>query len=391
MAKKIMFVDDETQVLKALVRTFMDTDYYVCCAESGKQALELMEKDNFDLIVSDMRMPNMDGYQLLCEMKARYPKTLRIILSGYSDERVVLKALQRNIAKFYIFKPWENDNLVKLVDQIFETEKILTDNNLLALINNIDELPTVNTNYQNIISSIDNDGDVIEISRLIEQDPSITSKLLHIANSAYYGVKTGSIKQAITYLGLANVRNLILSTSIIDSFSKLKAPEKILQDLWKHAYITNKLLFKVYENFLDKKLPETCMSAGLLHNVGVIFLIQIFKDKHIICIKDVIKSKKSLIKLEYETFGISHHEAGGYLMMWWDLPFPIVETALYHHDPFNDNIVNKELMYAVHIAERYSWRLMGIDFEPCVNEEAFKLLGMEKGIFEEKLAQMSIV
>lgn len=64
----------------------------------------------------------MDGYQLLRMVKDQYPRVLRVVLSGYSDEKLVIKALQQNIAKFYIFKPWNNEKLLKLVEQIFDTE-----------------------------------------------------------------------------------------------------------------------------------------------------------------------------------------------------------------------------------------------------------------------------
>jgi len=151
--KRILFVDDEVQILKSLTRLFIDTDYDVLTAESGAEALKVLENEEVNLVVSDMRMPNMDGYQLLCKVREKYPKILRVILSGYADEKIVFKALQQNISKLYLFKPWNNDLLLKLVEQIFETEDLLSNSDLLLLINNIEELPTIASSFQMRISS----------------------------------------------------------------------------------------------------------------------------------------------------------------------------------------------------------------------------------------------
>lgn len=124
MHRKILFVDDEIHILKSLTRVFIDTDYQIFTANSGANALSILREQEVDLIVSDMRMPNMDGYELLYKVKIEYPDIQRVILSGYADEKLIYKALQQNIAKYHISKPWENDKLIKLMDQIFETEAL---------------------------------------------------------------------------------------------------------------------------------------------------------------------------------------------------------------------------------------------------------------------------
>lgn len=391
MKKKLLFVDDEPQVLKALVRTFMETDYEICTAESGVCALKILGQEDVDLIITDMRMPNMDGYQLLCEVKEKHPNVLRIILSGYSDEGLIFKALLRNVAKLYAFKPWENDKLIKSVDQIFETEELLKNKNLLTLINNIDELPALKSNYQRILSSIDNNEEIDDISNLIEKDQSIATKLLHVVNSACYGVKTGSVKHAVTYLGLSNLRNLILSTSVVETLGTFSIPEHLLKGIWDHAFITNRVLNFLYHTFLKKKLPETSMSAGLLHNIGIVLLLSCYKEEYVKCMKKAQEDNTDVEKLENQFFGISHYQTGGYLLKWWDLPFPIVESALYHNAPLNDSIVNKELLYGLHIAERYASKLLNKPPEGKFLEETFSLLGIDPQEFEERLHQSVII
>lgn len=384
--KRILFVDDEIQILKSLSRLFIDKEYDVVTAENGEDALKILESQEINLIVSDMRMPNMDGYQLLSKVREKYPKILRVILSGYADETITFRALQQNIAKLYMFKPWKNDMLIKLVEQIFETEDLLSHSDLLLLINNIEELPTIQSSYQRIIGMIEKDTDhLTEIAREIERDLSISTKVLHIANSAFYGVKTGSIKQAVTYLGLQNIRNLILATSIMDSISVTGVGMDFAQKVWEHAFLTNKILFFIFEKCLKKKMSELANSAGLLHNIGIVFMLKFFSKNYINFVNKTVDEGFVFIELEKAEFKVTHQETGGYLLRWWDLPFPIVEAALYHHNPFDERIVNSELVIGVHIAQKYAWDMMEISQMTGFHSEAFERIGLKQSEFEEKL------
>ena len=103
MRKRILFVDDEVKVLKSFETLFADTDYEIIAAENGMQALDVIENQEIDLIISDMRMPNMTGYELLSEVKKKFPHIVRVLLSVPAEERIIFDSLQKNIAKLYFF------------------------------------------------------------------------------------------------------------------------------------------------------------------------------------------------------------------------------------------------------------------------------------------------
>ncbi|MFA9465053.1 MAG: HDOD domain-containing protein [Velocimicrobium sp.] len=385
--KKILIVDDEVQILKALVRLFMDTDYEIMTVESGMKALEVLEQEEFNMVISDMKMPFMDGYELLSKVKELYPKTVRIILSGYSDEKVVFQALQKNIARLYVFKPWKNDELIRTISQLLETEDVLNNSNLLNFINNIENLPTIKVNYQHILNLIEKDADISEISNEIEKDISIAAKALNIANSAFYGTKTGSVKQAISYIGLQNTKNLINSLSIIDAMSDEGAAGEIIKTIWKHSALSNKLLAFLYEKHLRKKIPDTYSSAALLHNIGHIFFLKYFFKEYVKLLLKARTEKVNIAILEKEAFMVTHNEAGGYLLEWWEFPFAIVETALYHHNPMDEKVVNKEIVCAVHIVTKYAMEMLGYEWTEPFDLLAFDFLNITKDDFEASLAK----
>lgn len=388
--KKILIVDDEIQILKSLNRLFLDTDYEVEIAESGAQALEKLAQDNFDLVISDMRMPNMDGNTFLNKVKELYPKILRVILSGYADEKQVFKSLQNNTAKLYLYKPWNNESFINMINHIFETEEILLEKKLLEIFNNIEELPTIKASFQKIIQLIEKEADFTEITKEIEKDQSISTKLLHIANSAFYGLKTGSIKQAAVYIGMKNIRSLVLSTSIIDSMGMDRRLEAYINHQWELSFLTNRILTFIYEKMLGKKLLEETNSAGLLHNIGVVFMINIHKDEYLKLRTESMESGREFEEVEREAYGVSHQEVGGYLLRWWELPYPIVEAALFHHSPMDERVINKEIVAAVHLAQYEAGRLLKEPAANSFNPKVLEVLKISLEDFEEKLEKFDL-
>jgi len=388
MLKRILFVDDESQILRSITRLFMDTEHEVITAESGEEALKILENEKVDVIVSDMNMPKMTGYELLSQVKRRFPNIVRIILSGFSDERIVFNALQKNIAKLYIIKPWENEVLINTIEKVFEIETVLRNNeNILKLVKNTGELPTIKTSYQRIINAIENDEEIYKIVDAIEYDNAIVTKLLHIVNSSYYGVKTGSIKRAVAYLGIDNIKNIVTTSAFIDSLSTNSKDNKKIEGLWDRAFISNRIISIIYNEFLNKKIPETEMNAGLLSNVGILFMIHSFRDKYMEILEEVQIKHSSIIEHENKAFGTNHQEIGGYLLQWWDIPLPIVEAALYHHNPFDKNVINQQIVCAAHIAEKYAGNILGEENFTEFNENVFLELKIDKIKFEKRLKE----
>jgi HD-like signal output (HDOD) protein len=375
--KSILFVDDEIQILKALKRLFHNSAYEVLFAESGVEALELFETRTIDLVVTDIRMPEMDGFELLRRIKIKSPLTLRVTLSGYTDSKNILKALEDNLAKLYVFKPWDNQELITTIDRLFEVQALLNNTNLLNLINNITDLPTVPSLYHDICGLIEADASIDHIAKKIEQDQSIASKILRVANSAFYGAKTGNITQAIMYIGLTNVKNIVLSNSVFNEFGVHK---NLHFNLWEHVNITNKLMNAIYPRLLGKKVPNVFASAGLLHDVGRVIVLNNYIDIQDEMIRSASEDpSKFITELETEFIGTNHQLIGGYLLNWWEIPHPIVEAAMFHHDPLNPVVINRELVCVVHLANYYSWVILKDDiFKEQLIEEVFEELGISK-------------
>jgi len=171
----------------------------------------------------------------------------------------------------------------------------------------------------------------------------------------------------------------------MESLNVSKKLSKIVANEWELAFVTNRLVHFIYEKILNKKVPEEAFSAGLLHNIGIIFMIHLYKETYI-GLNDVDNLfSDEFLEKELESYGVTHQEVGGYLMKWWELPFAIVEVGLYHHNPLNPNIINQELVAAVNIASMYAYDVIGGSKKIFVKPEVFALLRVSKSEFEKKL------
>jgi len=120
----LLFVDDEPNILSALRRLFRPLGYKIHTAEGGALGLALLEQEPVDLVISDMRMPNMDGAQFLEQVRQKWPDTVRILLTGYADVSSTIAAINKGEIYRYVAKPWEDNDIVLLVKQALDMKNL---------------------------------------------------------------------------------------------------------------------------------------------------------------------------------------------------------------------------------------------------------------------------
>lgn len=113
----VLLVDDEENILRSLKRLLRHQSYSLTTATSGSQALEILSQQPFDLVMSDARMPGMDGAELLAEVSQRWPDTIRILLTGFADMSTTVRAINEGRIYRYIAKPWNDDELQTIINQ----------------------------------------------------------------------------------------------------------------------------------------------------------------------------------------------------------------------------------------------------------------------------------
>lgn len=355
MTKRILIVDDERTVLRALENTLKDEPYHITYMTNGVDALNHIDENHVDMIISDTTMTEMEGEILLAEVKRRKPEISRVALCHISENRRITKLIEKGLAKQYLFKPWNDYELRLHIKNILEMDVYLLDEENLGKINNLDELPSLPSLYHELTMLIERDADMDEVAELISRDQAITSKILKLANSAFYGRKTGNITQAMMTMGLNNVRNIVLTNSFF------KESSESMDNLWQHTIETNRLCLAIYEQCLNKRMPSLYGSAGLLHDIGQVILYIFYADEYKKIIHDAQTTDFTLINLELEHFHTTHQDIGAYLLNYWGLPYAYVEAAIFHHRPMDERVVNQELVAVVHLADYYASKQLSPD------------------------------
>src|SRR5471030_3391307 len=123
----LLCVDDEPNILSALRRLFRARGYRVLLAEGGAEGLRILEQESVDLVISDMRMPEMDGAHFLAQVRARWPDTMRLLLTGYSDIQSIQDAINCGEIYRYITKPWDDNDMLLLVRHALERRALEQD------------------------------------------------------------------------------------------------------------------------------------------------------------------------------------------------------------------------------------------------------------------------
>ncbi|MBI9013039.1 MAG: HDOD domain-containing protein [Clostridiales bacterium] len=379
--KVVLFVDDENLTIKSLKRIFSDKEYCYIYKSSAVEALQYMESNPVDLLCSDILMPEMDGFDLLRTVKRKYPKVIRVAMTGLNRTNHVKRLTNENLAQLYLFKPWDENELKINLFKILKTQNMLYSHEVMMMLQNLESLPTIPDIYNRLNDMLKKDFPIEEISALIEEDQSITAVILKVANSAYYGRKTGNIHQAIMNIGLDNLNAIILANSV---FQDLSDDMDMLVDMWKHATNSNKLMTAIYSQCLKKTIPSLYASAGLLHDIGKVVLYH-GCDQYKNLLTASVEENMPLLGLELKAIGVTHQDLGSYLLNLWALPFAYVEVAMYHHRPLDYRIINRELVAVSHISHYYSSLHLQDRMGDCLDEKVFALLKLSKKDVEKMI------
>src|SRR5579862_4385707 len=181
MKKRILFVDDEPLMLDALRRVLrpLNAEWDMAFVESGQKALELIAQVPFDGIIADMRMPGMNGAELLAEVWKRAPKTVRLILSGHADPDLILECV--GTAHQYLSKPCKTKDLQAAISRASDLELSLRDENLRRLVSRLESVPSIPSLYVEIVEKLQDPlVGTDEIGEIVLKDLAMTAKILKL-------------------------------------------------------------------------------------------------------------------------------------------------------------------------------------------------------------------
>lgn len=332
--KRILFVDDEPMILQGLQRMLRSQrrEWDMKFALGPRAALEELTVAPFDVVVTDMRMPEMDGAALLAEVQRRHPATVRIVLSGYSDTEASTRATY--VAHQFLNKPCSAEMLKEAIERTSTLKEQAPSDAVREVVGGIDTLPTIPKLYQNISSLLSvPEPSLLEVVSVLEQDVGIAAKLLQMVNSSFFGTgrRVTTVRGAVDLLGIRIVQGLVLSA---ESFRTFEVQSEVqgfrVDDLRMHSLSVAALARRMVA---EREAADTAHTAGLLHDVGKLVLVHRIPLDYERIIRTALDTGAPLHQVERDELGVTHAEVGAFLFGLWNLPETVVRAVAGHHSP----------------------------------------------------------
>ena len=395
--KRILFVDDEPNVLEALERMLfpMRKEWHTAFANGGEKALELMKDNSFDVLVTDLRMPGMDGVTLLTKVSESYPETIRFVLSGQPDKETVFRAF--GPAHQFMSKPCDAKVLKANVERAFALRGLLANDTLKGIVSQAGDLPALPKTYSALMEELHcKDASLGAVGRIIESDVGMTAKVLQLVNSAFFGLRqrVTSAAQAVSLLGLDTVKALVLVVGVFSQADAKHLPREFSLDaLLRHSMDVGSHARAIAQREkADKVLVNDAYTAGVLHDAGTLLLMMNLTEDYAHILDHAFVNGVPLLQSELENLGCTHAEVGAYLLGIWGLSDPLVEAAAFHHCPANCPAHGFSPLTAVHAANVFERETHGTDGDwppPELDMDYLEKLGLNQRIGDWRTACLS--
>jgi HD-like signal output (HDOD) protein len=297
-------------------------------SSSAHDAISQMRNDPFDVIVSDMRMPEIDGAELLSWVKEHRPSMGRIALSGHTDRETAFRSL--GVAHLTLSKPCELRTLERGIECAGRFHRLLSHPKLKEVVGSTDRLPSlprVCIELRRVLA--DEAVSVDSVTSVVERDTALSAKLLQVVNSPIFGLRrsVNRVRDAISYLGTNLIQDLMVSLHALTVF-KLPVGARLSMEMHRdHSMRTARIASALAS---IEQAPE-CFSAGLLHDVGNLLLHTQASEM----VDELLEAAESADQphyvLEREAWGVTHADVGAFLLGLWGLPDGIVQAVALHH------------------------------------------------------------
>lgn len=356
---RILFVDDDPFVLGGIRDSLRRRRqvWEMRFTDSPRRAVEALAHERYDVVISDMRMPEMNGSQFLEHVRSTHPETVRIVLSGHMEADAAMRALP--VAHQFITKPCSPEILEAVISRTWHLLKTIPHEGLRRNLGRVERLPPAPSLYAELRQTLhDPRSGAKTISSILSRDAAMSAKLLQLVNSGFLRAarKIVSIEQAVVYLGFGTLASLVLSMELFGATQAKCGTDVVwLEKIQVHSHLVACLARAIFE---DRSLAEEAFVIGLLHEIGSLTMSCEMDEEYRHVQRVAADSRRAIGSTEEEAFGVSHAEVGAYLLGLWGLPWPIVDGVARHRDgpgAFRepDGTMNPEPACAVALADLF--------------------------------------
>jgi HD-like signal output (HDOD) protein/ActR/RegA family two-component response regulator len=375
MAREVLFVDTDSYMLKALKRVFRrEQQWQVHYADGAEAALEVLKNHPIKILFTEVRLTGTSGLELLGQVRAQYPEVVRIILSGYTSQDVLIQSI--GMAHQYLAKPCDDKQLLDTLLRAFTVQKLVRHEGLKELVAGLTGLPSLPSLYVEIMDELGREEPALDkVGEIISKDLGITAKVLQIVNSPFLGLmqEIQNPARAVGLLGVDMVRAMVLSAGTFSKFDKIRAKGFSMEDLWEHGMQTAgfaKCMAQAHGSPL--KVEDAAFIAGLMHDIGKLVLAANKPEAYEGALAHMAETGEPFYRAEQAVYQADHAALGGYLLGLWGIPDEVLQAVAYHHTPWRGRDKGVTALTLVHVANAFSNQ--GADLA----EAEFALMGMDR-------------
>ncbi len=327
---KILFVDDEVNILQALKRmlhTYRQEWEMTFCSNS-EDALRLLREQPYDVLVTDIRMPHVDGSRLLFESFLYQPETMRCVLSGYADRDQAIKVA--GTAHQFLSKPCTKDAIECMVQRAQQSSERLPPGEVRRAVARISAVPCRPTVLRELNRELQLEQPNLEVvASLIASDIGMSAKIMQLVASSFFGRCTAVFcpREAVALLGVELIAGLLSEMGI---FTPLLVEKEILdiealcESSMQEAHAARDASFAVDLN--ERTASIACIST-YLRSVGTIVLAHLFSDQYRQVKQLVAQHGLETEQAEQRILGTTSSNVGGYLLAIWGFPQHVVDAV----------------------------------------------------------------
>ena len=351
----VLFVDDEPRILNGLRRMLrsMRGEWQMAFAEGGAEALDILSSGPFDVIVSDMRMPGVDGVELLGKVQAQYPHIARMALSGQASKETVLRSI--GLAHQYLAKPCDAETLKATLRRACTLRSLVGKGELREVVSGMGALPSLPSLHSRLVEQVESpEASINEIAQTISQDLGMSARVLQLVSSAFFGRPSSlpSADKAAVFLGLDVVKALVQSTNAFSQFDRARLESLPVDSLWQHSTAVGRCARAIAcAESAKPHIVDQAFVAGVLHDTGKVVFAAEFPHEYASILAAAPEEASGVTEVECRKLGAGHAEVGAYLMGLWGLPDPVVEAIALHHTPRKCPGAGFTVLTATHVAD----------------------------------------
>jgi HD-like signal output (HDOD) protein len=306
----VVFVDDEPAVLNGIERMLFSqrVPWDVYCIPDPEEALELISRVAVDVVVADLKMPRIDGAELLGRVRQIHPHAIRIVLSAANEPDLLRRAF--HVAHGFLPKPCAAQELVAQVERGHQLRRMLGDDDLRRIANDVGALPAAPGCYLELAGLLDDPAvAATAIAKVVGRDPALAAKVLQLCNSAYFsaGRPIADIPAAVVRLGFDTMRQIVLLTEV---YAGVGGEAASIQRCQRRAALAAAL---VPAFGADPPSTDLARVAALLAGIG-----------------DLLLSRRQHPGPIQSGTGPA---LGAYLLALWNLPMTVVEAVALRDEP----------------------------------------------------------